>query len=90
MKYVATFIPIIEVLLNDDLTIADYKIEWQDSYVVAKELETGKTIRGIDHDDIGGNARTFLNALGIEGYPKDKPFIGWSYAFGFKDRSEPF
>jgi hypothetical protein len=77
MKYVATFIPVIEVLLNDDLTIADYKIEWLDSYVVAKELETGKTIRGIDHDDIGGNARTFLNALGIQGYPKgykDEPF----------------
>ena len=74
---VATFIPVIEVLLNDDLTIADYKIIWDDSYVVAKELETGKTIRGIDHDDIGGNARTFLNALRVSGYPNgsnDEPF----------------
>jgi hypothetical protein len=74
---VATFIPVIEVLLNDDLTIADYKINWEDSYVVAKELETGKTIKGIDHHDIGGNARTFINALSIQGYPKgsnDEPF----------------
>jgi hypothetical protein len=74
---VATFVPIIEVLLNDDLTIADYKIIWDDSYVVAKELETDKTIRGIDHHDIGGNARTFLNALSINGFPKgagNEPF----------------
>lgn len=74
---VATFVPIIEVVLNDDLTIADYKIIWDDSYVVAKELETGKTIRGIDHHDIGGNARTFLNALSINGFPKgsdNEPF----------------
>ena len=74
---VATFIPVIEVLLNDDLTIADYKINWDDSYVVARELETGKTITGIDHHDIGGNARTFINALSIQGYPKgsdDEPF----------------
>jgi hypothetical protein len=67
---VATFIPVIEVLLNDDLTIADYKINWDDSYVVARELETGETIKGIDHHDIGGNARTFINALSIQGYPK--------------------
>lgn len=74
---VATFIPVIEVLLNDDLTIADYKIIWEDSYVVAKDFETSKTITGTDHHDIGGNARTFLNALSINGFPKgagNEPF----------------
>ena len=74
---VATFVPVIEVLLNDDLTIADYKIIWDDSYVVAQELETGKTMRVIVHHDIGGNARTFLNALSINGFPKgagNEPF----------------
>lgn len=77
MKYVATFVPVIEVVLNDDLTIADYKIIWEDSYVVAKDFDTGKTITGIDHHDIGGNARTFLNALSINGFPKgagNEPF----------------
>lgn len=74
---VATFVPVIEVLLNDDLTIADYKIIWEDSYVVAKELETGKTITGIDHYDIGGNARTFINALSVPNFPRgadNEPF----------------
>lgn len=65
IRYVATFIPVIEVALNDNLSIVDYRINWEDSYVVSKDIITGETMKGIDHRDIGGNARNFINALSI-------------------------
>lgn len=90
MKTVS-FVPVIEVLLNDDLTIADYRIHWEDSYVGSWDNKRDCFIKGIDESDISGNARTFLSALGIDGYPKDETFVGWEYLFGYKEKSnEPF
>jgi hypothetical protein len=60
---VATFIPVIEVMLKDDLTIFDYRINWEDSYVSSWDIQKARFIRGIDESDASGNARTFINAL---------------------------